>query len=204
MQRSLISTLFAATLAVATLWSSDASATLIEAGSIEELAAQADDVVVGEVIGLEPFLRDGHVYTRVSVATEDGAAVEILAYGGRTEHLATRVAGAEGYSMGEHVLVLVERLDSGELVSLGMSFTKFELVERAGVIWAVRDFDAAELVEFDAATHQMATPTLAFPREIRLDELAARLETVRGPLPQLVPVLPTTVDPVIPGTPVGQ
>ncbi len=192
MQRSLISTLFAATLAVATLWSSDASATLIEAGSIEELAAQADDVVVG------------HVYPRVSVATADGAAVEILAYGGRTEHLATRVAGAEGYSMGEHVLVLVERLDSGELVSLGMSFTKFELVERAGVIWAVRDFDAAELVEFDAATHQMATPTLAFPREIRLDELAARLETVRGPLPQLVPVLPTTVDPVIPGTPVGQ
>lgn len=202
MQRALITSLFAASLSVATLAPSDASATMIEAGDIEQLAEQADDVVVGEVIELTPFIDQGHVYTRVTVATDD-ATVEIVAYGGRTEGLATRVAGAEGYALGEQVLVLVERLPSGNLVSYGMSFTKFELVERSGVIWAVRDFDAAELVEFDPESQQMLTPTADFPREIRLDELASRLEAVRGPLPQLAPLLPTTVEPIDPGTPVG-
>lgn len=203
MQRALVFSLFAASLAVALLATSDASATLIEAGDIEQLAEQADDVIVGEVIDLTPFIDEGHVYTRVTVATDDGATVEIVAYGGRTERLATRVAGAEGYALGEEVLVLVERLPSGNLVSYGMSSTKFQLVERAGVIWAVRDFDTAELVEFDPDSRQMLTPTADFPREIRLDELASRLEAVRGPLPQLAPLLPTTVEPIDPGTPVG-
>ena len=58
MQRTLIASLFAASLSVATLAPSDASATMIEAGDIEQLAEQADDVVVGEVIELTPFIDD--------------------------------------------------------------------------------------------------------------------------------------------------
>ena len=96
-----------------------ASATTVLAGSIEELAATADDLVVGEVVSVEPFIADdGRVFTRVTIApsqarlAHDGT-VELIVPGGRTDTLATRVFGAESYHTGEQVAVFVEARSDG-------------------------------------------------------------------------------------------
>lgn len=204
MPRLLASALFAATLVAASFTVvPEASATLIEAGTIEELAQRADDVVSGEVVSLTPYIEDGRVFTSVMVETDDGEMVEIRAYGGRTERLATRVAGAEGYYVGERVIVLAQQMDDGVRLSLGMAFTKFEIVERPDGVFAVRDFDAAELVQTDPETQQLRHVEVEFEREIPLTELLSRIDAARAelPAPDLEPTTPN--EPLDPGTPVG-
>lgn len=171
-------------LASALLVAAPAAATTVLAGSIEELAASADDLVIGEVTSVEPFIAaDGRVFTRVTVApsqarlAHDGE-VELIVPGGRTDTLATRVFGAESYRTGEQVAVFVEARPDGAFQSVSLAFSKFELVPQGddGAWWAVRDLDELSLVEMDPITGVVTTLAVEYPTALSLDELVLRAD----------------------------
>lgn len=164
------------------LVASTASATTVLAGSIEELAESADDLVVGEVLAVEPFIAaDGRVFTRVTIAPSQArldhdGSIELIVPGGRTDDLATRVFGAEMYRTGEQVAVFVEARPDGAFQSVSLAFSKFEIVvdEDAGAWWAVRDLDELSLVEMDPVTGVVTTLAVEYPTAMPLDELLLR------------------------------
>lgn len=139
--------------AIALLCSSAvAGATTIQGAALDTLAAQADEIVVGEVVSVEAFTRDGRVSTRVLIAAEQcyvGApvsTVEIVVPGGRDGDYATWVPGADEYAIGEQVLVFLEALPSGAYVSRALAHSKFTLTDGADGVRATRDPAGLHLV----------------------------------------------------------
>jgi hypothetical protein len=126
-----------------------AEATTIAAMSLEEIASRADEIVRGEVVSVEANAEDGRVITRVLIRPSecyvaDGAepeVIEVIVLGGRTETVATVVHGTESYRVGEEVLVFLSQTPSGAYTSWAMSFSKFSVIEIAGVVEAHRRID---------------------------------------------------------------
>lgn len=134
-----------------------AEATTIVGTAVDELAAAADEIVVGEVLSVQAGVRNGRVQTRVMIAPEvcyvgePVPVIEIVVPGGRTGTLATWVSGADQYSVGERVLVFLEALDDGAFVSRALAFSKFSLVETADGVAALRDVSGLNVVSGTAA-----------------------------------------------------
>ena len=106
---------------------------------------------------------------------------------GKTLH----IHGQARFSVGEAVLVFVERLSDGRLVPYGMAQGKFTLVERDGRTIAVRDVRDLAFARRDASGRLVMSPAgPAVPVELDLAELEALIARFSAPALQ-----PSTIDP---------
>ena len=163
---------------------SAAHATLIMGATIEELTSVSDEVVVGEVVELDPFLQDGRVMTRAVVRVAEpwhggcapGDDIEVLLHGGILGDIATRVPGATDLRLGEsYVLFLEETAVPGAFLSVALSYSAFRV---DGDI-AVRDVaDLTVLVPSGGGA--IESPVTAYT----LDELESRVRGATLVLPQ--------------------
>ncbi|MCB9519569.1 MAG: hypothetical protein H6698_04820 [Myxococcales bacterium] len=130
------------------------SAMTVLALPIEDLAAQADAVVLGTVEATFAVERGGRVVTKTTIAVErwiggDGPAqIEVLTAGGRFGERAVRVAGTESYVAGEEVLVFLDAIPDG-YVSMGGAYTKFSVLTGPDGTVAIRDVDGLALAGAD-------------------------------------------------------
>lgn len=121
-------------LIVAGFWASAQASTVLRL-DLESLVANSDQIVEAEVLKVEPRVENGKVYTYTTMrvedglkGAEDGETVTIKQIGGRTEELATRVAGVPQFKLGERVVVFLERPDMDKFsVVTGMSQGKFQV-----------------------------------------------------------------------------
>lgn len=128
-----VSTLLAALLVAG--WALSASASTVLKLDLESLVANSSQILEGEVTQVEAKVEDGKVFTYTTIQVKDGIkgasdgdTVTIKQIGGRTETLATRVAGVPGFQAGERVVVFLEKLDANTLpVVTGMSQGKFHI-----------------------------------------------------------------------------
>lgn len=116
-------------------WALSASASTVLKLDLESLVANSAQILEGEVTRVEARVEDGKVFTYTTIQVKDGLkgaadgeSVTIKQIGGRTETLATRVAGVPGFQAGERVVVFLEKLDANTLpVVTGMSQGKFHV-----------------------------------------------------------------------------
>lgn len=110
-----------------------ADATLIDAASIEEMTLRSDAVLHALVRRVETEFIDGAVHTVVElelIGTWHGDAPPRLlleALGGRQGDIATVVAGADTYRIGEEVVVFAERQPSGAWRSMALAWGAFHV-----------------------------------------------------------------------------
>ena len=173
-------TIFLGTLTLCLALAAAASATLVVASSLEELAVSADEIVRGEVVETTPFLRDGRVYTRVLIEVdtaysdtrEPGDIIEIVTLGGRDGDIATRVSGAAEFVVGEHALVFVQATNDGELRSMSLALSAFEIHGEGDESVATRDLSGLRFMVPPGSNN----PTVqAIPSQIDLVELEQRI-----------------------------
>ena len=95
---------------------SPANGSVVQGLELEELAAEADRIVLGRVLFSESFLRrDGQIWTwhRIEVEREirgnapDADEVIVETMGGKIGEIGMRVEGEASFQMGERVLVFV-------------------------------------------------------------------------------------------------
>lgn len=103
-------------LLVALLSVAPAEGSVVEGLELEELAGEADRIVLGRVLFSESFLRrDGQIWTWHRIAVErgiDGSApaedeVIVETMGGQIGEIGMRVEGEASFAVGERVLVFV-------------------------------------------------------------------------------------------------
>jgi hypothetical protein len=114
-----------------------AFATTIVAQTVEEMTAAASLVVLGSVVETRSDLVDGSIITLTTIETVStwgpnapAASVVVITPGGRVGDIATRVAGAETWAVGERVLVFLQDAGGGQYRSMALAFSKFTV--RAG------------------------------------------------------------------------
>lgn len=112
-----------------------AHATTLIKLDLKALTAKSEQIVLGRVLTLTPKLEGGRVFTYVSIKVSERLkgqgedTVTLRLVGGRTEELATLVAGQANFRPGEDVLVFLERPGmSRHLLVTGMSQGKFRIV----------------------------------------------------------------------------
>jgi len=103
-------------IALAILSATPADGSVVEGLELEELAAEADRIVLGRVLFSESFLRrDGQIWTwhRIDVEREirghdpDESEVIVETMGGQIGEIGMRVEGEASFQVGERVLVFV-------------------------------------------------------------------------------------------------
>jgi len=147
----------AVVLGAALLLASSGRATTVKDANIRQLADLSERIFIGEVVGQRArlVLHDDGVRKGRSVVTDTTFRVDEVLKGQKqtgpfmlTQRggeipgvLAQAVAGQARFTVGERVLVLVERASAGNLVVAGMSLGKYRLETAAntGEITAVRD-----------------------------------------------------------------
>ncbi|MGB5504063.1 MAG: hypothetical protein WBM75_16820 [Polyangiales bacterium] len=125
---------------------SPANASVVQGLELEELAAEADRIVLGRVLFSESFLRrDGQIWTwhRIEVEREirghapdqDEMIVETM--GGQIGEIGMRVEGEASFQLGERVLVFVHG---------GGPYTAFRTVGMGQGVMRVRREKGVEIV----------------------------------------------------------
>jgi hypothetical protein len=168
------------------LWATPGLATVVEPLGLGEMAARAEAVVRGHVVGSETVDVRGRYETRVRLLVDEvwkgtvkvGDTVTVFTLGGTVGPLAQRVAGEARFADGEHVLVMLERVDRRPVV-LGMSLGKFRVETADGQVSLVRDPVGLEVAgEGPDAPVRPATEVL--PSRVSVETLRAAL---RAPAP---------------------
>lgn len=137
--------------------------------SFEHLCAGADGIAVVETLSVRSFELDGRVLTATTFAVKEALkgdlspTVEVIQLGGRTKHLATRVAGMPTFVAGEKAVVFLERpTDSNHFVIYGLEQGKLAIqggqVMPAVVTMHLLGSDGAEVLPFEESA--MSLPTL--------------------------------------------
>jgi hypothetical protein len=137
---------FAAAL-IALLAATPASATIVKAMTVEEMAREATAVVVATVTGTTSAWEEGRIVTRVTLAVSErlrGAvgedALEIAVPGGAVGDLAQQVPGTPQYSAGDEVFVFLWRgPEQRAYTVLGLSMGSFRIQRGVDKIEAVSD-----------------------------------------------------------------
>jgi hypothetical protein len=102
--------------------------------SFEQLCAGADGIAIVETLSVRSFELDGRILTATTFAVKESLkgklspTVEVIQLGGRTKHLATRVAGMPTFVPGEKAVVFLERPgDSTHFVIYGLEQGKLPI-----------------------------------------------------------------------------
>lgn len=110
------------------------SATVLKL-DLESLVANSDQIVEGQVVEVESRVKNGKVFTYTTIEVEEGLkgseageTITIKQMGGRTDELATRVAGVAHFERDEQAMVFLERprAEASPMIT-GMSQGKFEI-----------------------------------------------------------------------------
>jgi hypothetical protein len=108
--------------------STPADATILIALDLQELTAESDRIVVGQVVWVEPIQIDsGMIRTRYRVLVEqdlrgsDDRELVVETLGGRIGRLGMRVEGSPSFSLGDRVVVFVERDSDTVFRPVGMA-----------------------------------------------------------------------------------
>lgn len=128
MLRLIRSAATSATLVCILTTAAPAGASVVIALDLQELTAEADRIVVGEVAWAEPIRTgNGLIRTRYRIQVErdlrGSGDREILVetLGGQVGSIAMRVEGAPSFSLGERVLVFVQGEDNAIFRPVGMA-----------------------------------------------------------------------------------
>lgn len=146
----------AATALVAQALPRVASATVLDARTLEELTAEAVAIVHARVVSVRDELRSSGVRRRATLACiaclkgQLGATFDVEELGGvvRTATGERReiVAGAPVYAAGDEVVVWLRRLDADTYSTLAMSEGRVDVVRSLdGRSWARRDLRAVSI-----------------------------------------------------------
>jgi len=153
-----------------------ATAMVVQGATVAELAASTDLVVRGVVVATRQVRHEGRVATVATVDVIDAygdsapPVVRVWTWGGSLGDLATRVAGAESWSVGEEVIVFLDATGDGWFVSHGGAYTKFS-VDADGEA-AVRSLAGVTVADPDGHMHdaslagessEVAAPELSVP-----------------------------------------
>ncbi len=144
-------------LETATMDTRAAHATTLRKLDMASLVSGSERIVRGEVAAIEPAREDGRIVTYVTIevsehlkSQDDIETVRVRVLGGRMDGLATRVHGTADFSLGEHVLVFLERPQpDGPLVVRGMVQGKFTVAlgPDTKTLYVVPDLRNTPLVE---------------------------------------------------------
>jgi len=124
-----------------------AAATTFVLADEQQLAQQADAIVVGEVERVEPAhaRKSGTLYTQVRLRVAEvwkGQAppgFELLEIGGTAEGTEARFFGVPEYRVGEQVLVFATQRPDGQWATTSLAMGKYSLRQRDHQVYAVRD-----------------------------------------------------------------
>jgi len=164
-----------------------AQATLLVYMTDEDLTAQADAVVHGEVLSVESYrdARLNRVFRRVTVGVHEYLKgrgpdeVLVRVAGGVLGELEYRVLGAPAFEVGEEVVLFLEaRADTNGVIGMAQGKLRVSTDER-GDTWVQRDIASVALVSRDGRTPARA----ARPARFRLSELRAIVSRVLPTLP---------------------
>lgn len=108
--------------------STPADATILIALELQELIAESDRIVVGQVVWAEPIQIDsGMIRTRYRVLVEqdlrgsDDRELIVETLGGRIGRLGMRVEGSPSFSLGDRVVVFLDRDSDAVFRPVGMA-----------------------------------------------------------------------------------
>lgn len=139
-----------------TLCAGWAAATTLLKLDMPELVEQSEQIVHGSVTEITPRRADGRIYTYITLEAREhlkGEPAETVTFrvlGGRMGDLATIVHGTPDFSLGEEVVVFLERPRQGaELVVAGMIQGKFQVATGPDqrTLYVVPQLGGAPLVE---------------------------------------------------------
>lgn len=164
-----------------------AQATLLVYLSDEDLTAEADAVVQGEVLSVESYrdARRDRVFTRVTLGVSEYLKghgpdeVIVRVAGGVVGDLEYRVLGAPQFAVGEEVVLFLQaRTDANGVVGMIQGKLRVTTDER-GEKWVTREIGGVALVARDGRAP--ARPTR--PMRFRLAELRTLVRRVLPTLP---------------------
>lgn len=164
-----------------------AQATTIVGGSTGELAASASLIIAGTVVSSEASYADSMIVTQTTIRVEQvyqggvtSDEIIVVSPGGRVGDIATRVAGADTYSVGEHVLVFLQQGHDGSYGSVALAFSKFTLSPTEGGWIATRQADGAAVL-MAGEDGRLIDAGDTFPTVIPLEELEQQIESTTEP-----------------------
>jgi hypothetical protein len=178
-------------IALALLAPAPADGSVVEGLELEELAAEADRIVLGRVLLSEPFLRqDGQIWTwhRIGVEREirgkvpDHREVILETMGGQIGEVGMRVEGEASFQVGERVLVFAHG---------GGPYTAFRTVGMGQGVMRVRTENGVDIVRQSReglllvrrdAEGRLKRNFGAVPKPERLDAFLAKLQAIASQL----------------------
>lgn len=187
-------TLVLTVICCAASFASRAEATTIIAPTVDEMAIEADAVIVGTVESVEVELTESRTERVVSILVSEvwkadcgdeitcpmvSSTLVLRAPGGRGTEYATRVFGAENYAVGEEVLIFLQYRANSDAAhssdtawySQVLAWTKFTLISGDSLeTRAVRDTEGITPVvrKADGNLEEFQTPAI---NDFSLDEL---------------------------------
>jgi hypothetical protein len=166
-----------------------ARATLIEAATVETMAAEADLIVLGTVTGVASRMQDGRIVTDAHIAAfrtwkgdEGLESLTITALGGRVGDLAQRVPSADQYDVGRDVLVFLEAAPDGTWRSSRLGFSAFTVEYGTdALLRAVRQADGVVLT-VNTATGALDPAPSSEPAVFELPALEEAIDRTLAPV----------------------
>ncbi len=164
-----------------------ADGSVLEGLELEELASEADHIVLGRVLFSESFLRrDGQIWTwhRIEVEREilgngtDEREVIVETMGGQIGEIGMRVEGEASFQVGERVLVFVH--GGGPYTAfrtVGMGQGVMRVRKERGIETVRQSREGLLLVRRDAAG-RLKRSFGALPEPERLDAFLSRLRQI--------------------------
>lgn len=121
--------------------------------SVDELQAQAQVVVLGEVVEAHSYWDNGLIFTESTVEVIDclegtcGESVVVTTLGGEVGGIAQAVAGDAQYVPGQQVMAFLAENSEGRLMTVGMAQGVFHITRIDGVYVAQTDLSGLVLVD---------------------------------------------------------
>lgn len=134
----------AAALVCALIASTPANASVVIALNLEELTAEADRIVIGQVVWVEPMRSgNGMIRTRYRVQVEEDLRgsgdreIIVETLGGQVGRLAMRVDGAPSFALGDRAVVFVQGDNHGIFYPIGLAQGVMRIEDENGVAMVV-------------------------------------------------------------------
>ena len=192
---------FALALLASLLIPAAAQATLLVYLSDEDLTAEADAVVQGEVLSVESYrdARRDRVFTWVTLGVSEYLKghgpdeVIVRVAGGVVGDLEYRVLGAPQFTVGEEVVLFLQaRTDANGVVGMIQGKLRVTTDER-GEKWVTREIGGVALVARDGRAPARPTRPMRF-----------RLAELRTIVSRVLPTLPATQQRALAGAPYSE
>jgi hypothetical protein len=155
-----------------------ASASTFLAMSLDELVAESDQVVQGEVVQTRSFwdaeqrviLTDATLRVDRHLLGEGPPTVTVRTFGGRVDDYEVLAHGFPAFAEGDEVVLFLQEQGDGTSRVTGYQLGHYEVVDRDGSAWVVPTWDAgSRLLTADGrlAPGPVAQDLASFARDLR-------------------------------------